>query len=307
MRIVGAIWLALSLGALGLSTLCAPAQCGGVIQLHYNQTPSSNNPIYLQVILSPPAAVQAGAGWRLTGGGDTNFITNSDVVVQLTNNVPQIEFNTNVPGWDPPALPSALLTTNQDVNVISNAPYLVPSIFVVTPFQSLSPTGFAGGPFSPDTLTYTLTNPGQSCTLSWNAGTSANWLSVSSNNGFLPPGASASVTLTVNSQANLLLPGYYPTPVSFACPTPGHSRAFAFSGTLTVAAPTLSASRWLGNGRLAMTLEGAPNRVYSVQFSTNLVIWADAFSVTNSTGTVVFTNPPVSGPTRAFYRAREQL
>ena len=307
MRILSAIWPALSLVALGLSTLRAPAQCGGVIQLHYNQTPSSNNPIYLQVILAPQDAVQHGAGWRLTGGGDTNFITNSDVVVQLTNNVPQIEFNTNVPGWDPPGSQAVILTTNQDVNVISNAPYLVPSRFVVTPSQALSLTGFAGGPFSPGTLTYALSNAGQSCPLSWNAGTSANWLSLSSSNGPVPFGSSLSVTLTVNSQASLLLPGSYPATVSFTCPTPGHTGIFGFAGTLTVAAPTLSASRWQGNGRLAMTLEGAPNRVYSIQFSTNLVIWADAFSVTNSTGTVVFTNPPVSGPTRAFYRAREQL
>jgi hypothetical protein len=76
-----------------------------------------------------------------------------------------------------------------------------------------------------------------------------------------------------------------------------------YSHDPSVAQPSyLSARRAFRYGQFRMTLVGETNRVYTIQSSTNLVNWADAFAITNVTGTVRFTTPANQNPT--FYRAR---
>jgi hypothetical protein len=52
-------------------------------------------------------------------------------------------------------------------------------------------------------------------------------------------------------------------------------------------------------------LLGAACRNYTIQWSTNLSGWNDLITLTNVTGTITFTNPPVLGGVQ-FYRARLQ-
>jgi hypothetical protein len=308
-------WLALSLAALGLSTLPALAQCGGVISLAYNQSPTNKK--YLRVILAPAEAVRAGAGWRLSGDTNAPYITNSDLYVQLTSNGRSVEYNTNVPGWDAPVSKLMPVALTNEINVISNAPYLIPSRLDVTPFEGLNSTGYAGGPFSPSNVTYILTNPGQSpCViLPWRITKTADWLSLSSTNGlsptngFLQSGASTSVIVTVNTNANSLQAGTYTATLAFTNSFNGLGNTKRIV-TLSVAPPptTLNGVRSLGDGRIAMTLQGGvTNRVYSIQFSTNLPSnWTDVLFLTNLTGTNVFTDTPASDSTKGFYRAKQQ-
>jgi len=289
------------LGGFIFSSLSAGAQCGGVILLAYNKTLSPTNWIYLQVILSPPEAVQAGAGWRLYG--EEAYHTNSTDTVRLTNNAPRIEFNTNVPGWAPPAFAGVQLTN--DINIISNVPYLLPSRLAVTPEQGLSSMGVAGGPFDPAMVTYTLSNPGQSCIIFWSIDKNANWLSLSSTNGTLRPGESTNVNVFVNTNANSLIPGNYFAGLAFTNSS-GAGNAVRLVTLGVRAPPFLRSLRLMNGGALAMTLQGETNRVYSIQRSSNLVNWADILSVTNSGGSTVFTSPPAAGWSRGFYRAKEQ-
>jgi pectate lyase len=78
---------------------------------------------------------------------------------------------------------------------------VTPDFFGVTGFA-----GDAGGPFSPSFITYTVINrdPGQS--LSWCAGKSAPWVTVTPECGVLAPGASAPVRVSVDDDIARTLP-----------------------------------------------------------------------------------------------------
>ncbi len=72
-----------------------------------------------------------------------------------------------------------------------------------------SPLGFtsfgkSGGPFSVTGQTFTLANTG-STALTWSVNNSANWLNVSATGGTLNPGASTTVTVSLNANANSFL------------------------------------------------------------------------------------------------------
>src|SRR5579862_1890993 len=84
----------------------------------------------------------------------------------------------------------------------------------VTPAPGLTSSGLTGGPFSPISQTYTLSNAGGS-TLNWTASNSANWLTLSASSGTLGVGASTTVTVSINANANSLSAGGYSDTVSF--------------------------------------------------------------------------------------------
>lgn len=90
----------------------------------------------------------------------------------------------------------------------------------VAPVGGLRFGGQAGGPFGPANQTYELTNYG-SANLSWTATSTQSWLTVSPTSGTLLPGESASVTLSVNSNANSLAEGGYTDSITFTNTTTG--------------------------------------------------------------------------------------
>jgi len=79
---------------------------------------------------------------------------------------------------------------------------------------SLVSTGIAGGPFSPSSQVYMLTNTG-SAFLSWAATNSQPWLSLSAAGGTLAVGAATTVTATINTNANALIGGSYSDTILF--------------------------------------------------------------------------------------------
>jgi subtilisin family serine protease len=79
---------------------------------------------------------------------------------------------------------------------------------VVTPADELVAAGPVGGPFAPDETTYILSNA-SSAVLDWSAAGTQPWVSVSANGGTLMPGASTTLTVFINSQAQGLAPGTY--------------------------------------------------------------------------------------------------
>ena len=75
----------------------------------------------------------------------------------------------------------------------------------ITPPLGFTSQGRSGGPFSVKTETYTLSNAG-STPLTWSLAASASWLNVSATGGTLNPGGpSATVTVSLNANANSLL------------------------------------------------------------------------------------------------------
>lgn len=78
----------------------------------------------------------------------------------------------------------------------------------ITPGLGFTAQGASGGPFTNTTQrTYTLLNTG-STPLTWSLANTSSWLNVSSPGGTLNPGASTTVTVSLNSNANNFLVNY---------------------------------------------------------------------------------------------------
>jgi subtilisin family serine protease len=116
--------------------------------------------------------------------------------------------------------------------VIPAAPALA-----LSPLDGLSSSGPPGGPFSPTSKSYTLTNPGVG-DVNFTASTPAAWATVSPASGTLAQGASTTVTVTINGNAASLALGAYSSTVDFSNTTNGigsASRTVALSVELAPA------------------------------------------------------------------------
>lgn len=92
----------------------------------------------------------------------------------------------------------------------------------VAPAPGLDADGPAGGPFTPTSVTYTITNHG-GASLDWTASAANTWVSVSPGSGSLGGGESANVVVSLSAQAGALAPGYYSDSVTFTDLTNGGS------------------------------------------------------------------------------------
>src|SRR5207249_10247555 len=123
---------------------------------------------------------------------------------------------------------------------------LVPAQLGVSPSSALSSGGSMGGPFSPNSQTYTLTNSGGT-SLGWAATNTANWFTVSPSAGSLAPGSSATVSISINANANSLAANTYFDTVSFINLTNGAGNTTrSVSLTVNSAATQLSVSPTTG-------------------------------------------------------------
>jgi subtilisin family serine protease len=111
---------------------------------------------------------------------------------------------------------SASLSNNQAIL------FLPPAAggLVVTPVIGLTATGPVGGPFSPSSQDYTLSNSSAS-SINWTAGESHTWVSLNATSGTLAAGASTTVTVSINASANNLTAGSYGASVGFTNTTTG--------------------------------------------------------------------------------------
>lgn len=110
---------------------------GGVITFVANASLSSANPAYVQVVLGPPAAVQTGAGWRLSG--DSTYGTAANYTRSVTTNGASIEFKP-VEGWNPPPATTIQLTAGAITR--TNLSYsVVPPVMLLAAGTGLGMTG----------------------------------------------------------------------------------------------------------------------------------------------------------------------
>jgi subtilase family serine protease len=92
---------------------------------------------------------------------------------------------------------------------------LAPLGLQIPPATGFSSSGPFGGPFSPNSQTYALTNAGAG-SVTWSLVITSSWLSASSTSGTVVAGAHATnVTISLNSVANLLAVGTYSGTVLF--------------------------------------------------------------------------------------------
>jgi len=94
----------------------------------------------------------------------------------------------------------------------------------VTPATGLVSSGLMGGPFSPDSANFTVTNI-DSVPISYDATSSAAWLTLTNASGVIPVGNSAIVTATINANANSLGNGIYSDTVQIVNQTTGYGNA----------------------------------------------------------------------------------
>ena len=112
---------------------------GGVITLIAGSA-STSHPAYVQVVLGPPAAVSAGAGWRLQG--DATYGTATNYTRSVTSSNAVIEF-APVSGWNLPTNQSVSLTAGQ-LTVINANYTLTPPVMVLNKANGLGISGAAG-------------------------------------------------------------------------------------------------------------------------------------------------------------------
>lgn len=158
---------------------------GGVITIIPNTAVNAAHPGYIQWRLGPPAALLAGAGWRLVGDAAFSGLTNYTRAVLNTNTV-AVEFKP-IPGWNLPA--------NQSISVVPDqiTPYnafytVVNPVLVANPALGIALAGTTGTTYRIESRTSL---------------TSGNWQPVSTNTIFstglnliLPPQPAANQPVT---------------------------------------------------------------------------------------------------------------
>jgi hypothetical protein len=182
---------------------------------------TSSSPFYNQTVtvVAPDDPVAQGVSASYTGCDGSAAYTTSEgrVVVERTGYGPVVidkEMglgNVVLIGHDYYAS-----NPSQDL-IVGNAVFNLPSIrddLAVTPWNELASSGKEGGPFSPPSIDYTLTNYG-SAPLNWTASKTAAWIDLSLSGGTLAPAESVTVTVTINANANSLAHGTYADNVTF--------------------------------------------------------------------------------------------
>jgi PKD repeat protein len=100
--------------------------------------------------------------------------------------------------------------------------YSFPVDFSVSPTNGLTSAGIQGGPFSPGSQIYTLTNAG-TISISWRATKASNWIAISATNGVLAAASRTNITVSINTNANTLAVSNYADTVNFSNVTSGVS------------------------------------------------------------------------------------
>ncbi len=130
---------------------------------------------------------------------------------------------------------TASLSDGQALIITYNGLGPAPGALSVTPSGALSASGSEGGPFSPSSIAYTLSNTGGE-TIGWTAGATEPWVTLSAIGGTLAAGASTTLTASINAQADGLAPGSYSDTLNFSNITNGNGDT-ARGVSLTVNGP----------------------------------------------------------------------
>jgi uncharacterized repeat protein (TIGR02543 family) len=115
------------------------------------------------------------------------------------------------------------ITINGDKTVTANFG-AIPGTLFVNPSDGLSASGKQGGPFSPSSRNYTLQNTGGT-PINWSGSKGRSWVSLTFISGTLAPGASTTITVSINGDSDSLAVGSYSDTVSFANATNGRGNS----------------------------------------------------------------------------------
>ncbi len=154
--------------------------------------------------------------------------------------------------------------TSREVTLTVSSPG---GALAVTPAGDFASSGPVGGPFTPPNQAYTLENTGGT-SISWTAAKTQPWTTLSAVSGTLAAGATATVTVSINSAANSLTAGTYHDTVSFTNTTNGTGNT-SRAVTLTVSSPAGALAVTPAGGLSSSGLVGGPftpaSQAYSLQ------------------------------------------
>jgi hypothetical protein len=197
-------------------------------------------------------------------------------------------------------------TTGGEVTAVRTVTLMVTGAdqLTVTPAGGLSVSGTVGGPFSPPSITYTLTNSG-GLALDWTASNVESWVSLSATGGSLAPGTATNVTVSINTNANGLPAGSYSDSVNFVNATSGNGNT-SRSVNLTlnnIGQFTLyitNAAR-VGND-FVLSFNTQTGQDYTVEYADALPppAWSNLITVPGTGGLVTVTNYNALGGQRYF-------
>ena len=163
------------------------------------------------------------------------------------------------------------------------------SELTVTPESGLTFIGPNGGPFDPASQSYTLINSG-GATLSWTAGNTANWNTLSASSGTLAPGSNTSVSVSINANGNSLSAGNYPDSISFVNADNGAgntTRSIALTVTNAFPAIVANGSALVSEGCTPTNGVIDPGELVTVSFSVKNI---GSGNTANLVGTLLETN-----------------
>jgi len=132
-------------------------------------------------------------------------------------------------------------------------------------YSYLSAIGPAGGPFLPNTTTYTLSDTGTE-SVNWSVNATQSWVTLSSTAGVLNPGDSAEVIASINDGAKSLSAGSYISPVTFTDNTTGAIQPRSINLDIRVQYPALSVTPNTG-----FTIGGPPGGSFNPSSVTYIV------------------------------------
>jgi hypothetical protein len=194
--------------------------------------------------------------------------------------------------------------TSRNVTLTVNSP----GSLAVTSADPLVSSGTVGGPFTPGSAVYTLSNTGGTA-LEWTASKTTDWIGLSATGGSLAPGASTQVTISIHETANALAAGVYNDIVSFVNATDGNGNTSReVTLTASAAAELKVAIHSVGEtGLFQIIIQGTAGTPIVLEASEDLVKWkVVATEAIGPEGTLTVTDPESASLQKRFYRVRQQ-
>jgi PKD repeat protein len=151
---------------------------------------------------------------------DVNWVTLSPASGSVASGAVTLvtaSFNANAGGLSAGTNTATITFTNNDspyIGTTTRAVRLILDDQRITPSADFTLSGQPGGPFTPPSQVYTLTNGG--IAINWTASKTANWISLSATAGLLGGCAGTSITVSTNANANALAAGFYSDVISFS-------------------------------------------------------------------------------------------
>jgi formylglycine-generating enzyme required for sulfatase activity/GH25 family lysozyme M1 (1,4-beta-N-acetylmuramidase) len=193
---------------------------------------------------------------------------------------------------------------NGDLDALNALANRTPApVLAVSPSDGLTASGNQGGPFTPPSKSYTVSNGGGG-TLNWTVGADQNWVTVSPASGQ----NSATVTVSLNANANLLSGSSVGTVYTATVAFGGNGGNTARQVQLTVYTPPPPPARLGGpsvsNCVFSFILNGPVGSNFVVEASTDLAHWTPVSTNTiPAGGSVTITDPGACNHPHRFYRA----